>query len=80
MIYMLENPSVLKHTVQRLLVNFWSYASITPAQLQNAPVSLKGSLVPISSHGFFLPPVLHNEQAAFSFFSIALPVPHGPGR
>lgn len=45
---MLENPSVVKHTVQRLLVDFQSFASITTAQLQNAPVSLKGSLVPIS--------------------------------
>lgn len=76
---MLENPSVLKHTVQRLLVDFQSFASITTAQLPNVPVSLKGSLVPISSHGFFLPPVLHNRQAAFSS-SLALPVLHGSRR
>lgn len=56
MIYMLENPSVLKHTVQRLLVNLLSYASITTAQLQNIPVSsLKDSWCPSAVMASFYP-------------------------
>lgn len=75
---MIKKSICFKAHSSKAFSKFWELC-ITTAQLENAPVPLKGSLVPTSSRGFSLPPVLHSCQAAFSL-SIALPVPQGSGR